>query len=341
MLRKKCLIVFCLLCATTLYSQDVHFSQYHQFPLMINPAYTGNYNGLFRASAMYRNQYFSIPNSNGGTYQTIGLYADGSVFSKRISPDRFNIGLNLYSDHAGEGSLTSQEALFSISYIKSTDRSNRSAIALGMQGGAVFKRVFVNDLLFESQIENFGFNPNLFNGETNIDGRTMIYPDFNIGVIWQQEASNFISYYVGGSVYHIGEPNETFYRDSLNFIPRRFNFHGGVDVNVNDEIVIAPSFLFMQQGSAMQLNAGCSFKYQFENNILGYFLVRYRGFSDAIILGMGAEKGSFRGSISYDFTTSNLSLANSGQGGVELSITYTYKHDRNTRRRRDQFCPSY
>lgn len=338
---RKILISFLLLYLNSGISQDIHFSQYHQFPLMVNPAYTGNYNGSFRAGTMYRNQYFSIPNSNGGTYQTFGLYADATLFSRRISPDRFNVGINLYSDHAGEGSLTSQEALISISYIKSTDRSNRSSISLGLQGGAVFKRVFVNDLLFESQIENFGFNPNLFNGETNIDGRTMVYPDFNIGAMWQQEASDYISYYIGASVYHIGEPNETFFRDSLNFIPRRFNFHGGVDININDEIVITPSLLFMRQSSAMQLNAGFSFKYQFDNDLLGYFLFRYRGAGDALIVGLGAEKGNIRGSFSYDFTTSSLSRANGGQGGIELSFTYTYKNGKNSRRRRDQFCPSY
>lgn len=322
-------------------AQDAHFSQYHNMPLIINPAYTGNFNGSLRASAIYRNQYFTVPNTNGGTYQTIGVSVDGTLFAKMISPDRFNAGLVLTSDHAGEGSLTSQQALGSISYIKSTDRFNKSAISVGLQGGAVFKRVFVNDLLFESQIENFGFNPNLFNGETKLDGRTMVYADFNIGAMWQHEASDEISYYFGGSVYHIGEPVETFMRDSTNFIPRRFNFNGGVDININDEMTITPSVLFMRQASAMQLNAGFSFKYKFNNDFLGYFLCRYRGFNDAFIIGFGGEKGDFRGSFSYDFTVSDLNRANNGQGGAEISITYTYKQNRKGHRRRDQFCPSY
>ena len=322
-------------------AQDAHFSQYHQMPLIINPAYTGNFNGMMRATAMYRNQYFSIPNTNGGTYQTIALAVDGTLFSKRISPNKFNVGLCLTSDHAGEGSLTSQQALFSISYIKSTDRYNKSAISIGLQGGAVFKRVFTNDLLFESQIDNFGFNRNLFNGETKLNGGTMMYPDFNFGAMWQHEASDYVSYYIGGSIYHIGEPNESFFKDTLNFIPRRFNFHGGVDININDEMVITPSILFMKQASAMQLNAGFSFKYKFDNNLLGFLLFRYRGFSDAFIFGIGMEKGDFRGSFSYDFTVSDLNRANNGHGGAELAITYTYKRGKVGHRRRDQFCPSY
>jgi type IX secretion system PorP/SprF family membrane protein len=338
---KNSLLFLFLLAVKLSEAQDVHFSQYHQMPLIINPAYTGNFNGMLRASAMYRNQFFTIPNTNGGTYQTIAVAVDGTLWSKMLSPDKFNVGLVLTSDHAGEGSLTSQQALVSISYMKTTDRYHKSAISLGMQGGAVFKRVFVNDLLFESQIENFGFNKGLFNGETKLDGSTMFYPDFNIGAMWQHEASDVYSYYFGGSVYHIGEPNETFFKDSANFIPRRFNFHGGVDININDEMVITPSLLFMKQASAMQLNMGFSFKYKFDDDLMGYFLLRYRGFNDAFIIGIGGEKGDFRGSFSYDFTVSDLNRANSGQGGAELAIAYTYKQKRKSYRRRDQFCPSF
>ncbi|MBK7957820.1 MAG: PorP/SprF family type IX secretion system membrane protein [Bacteroidetes bacterium] len=340
---KKCftlilLLTFCL----ENFAQDIHFSQYHNFPLMINPAYTGNFNGMMRVSGIYRNQWFTVQNNGAfGTYQTMGLSVDGNILKEQFDLDRLNIGLCLYSDHAGGGSLTSQEALASISYRKATDRFGKSSLSLGLQGGMVFKRVFVGDLLFETQAEEFGFNPNLFNGETNIDGRTFMYPDLNVGGMWQHEATDYVAYYISASVYHIAEPRETFLGNDSNFIPRRYNFNTGFDFNINDEIVLSHSMLFMQQASASQLNAGMTFKYFFEEDLMGYALVRYRGWSDAFIFGVGLKKGAWRGTLTYDLTTSNLNIANSGQGGIEFSLEYIYKSEKTSRRRRDQFCPSF
>jgi type IX secretion system PorP/SprF family membrane protein len=340
-------ILILLLCFNNLVSitaQDIHFSQYHNFPMMINPAYTGNFNGAARVAAIYRNQWFTIANPNGGfgTYQTVGLAADMNLMKKELAPNKFSVGMTIFNDMAGNGNLYNREILASISYIMATDRYGKSAISLGMQGGLVMKGINVNNLLFESQVQDFGFNPSIPSGELPLmNNSNFMYPDFNIGAMWQQEASDYVGYYFGVSVYHIAEPKETFYRNSSNYIPRRYNFNAGVDFNINDEVVISPSFLYMKQANAQEVNIGATFKYNFSDDIQGYALARFRGWSDAFIIGAGVQHKSWRGTLSYDFTTSDLAKANNGQGGFELSLVYIHKPDDNRRRRRDQFCPSY
>jgi hypothetical protein len=41
-------------------AQDIHFSQFHKNPLVINPANTGFYNGTHRAGISYKTQWSSI-----------------------------------------------------------------------------------------------------------------------------------------------------------------------------------------------------------------------------------------------------------------------------------------
>ena len=46
--------------AVTLQAQDVHFSQYFNNPLFINPAHAGNGINYVRASLFYRNQWNTV-----------------------------------------------------------------------------------------------------------------------------------------------------------------------------------------------------------------------------------------------------------------------------------------
>ena len=44
-------------------AQDPHFSQFFSSPLTINPAFTGKFNGSFRVTGNYRNQWPTINNA--------------------------------------------------------------------------------------------------------------------------------------------------------------------------------------------------------------------------------------------------------------------------------------
>ena len=46
---------------STLLSQDIHYSQFYNAPLTLNPALTGIFRGDIRFQANYRNQWRSVP----------------------------------------------------------------------------------------------------------------------------------------------------------------------------------------------------------------------------------------------------------------------------------------
>ena len=60
-------------------AQDIHFSQFYNTPLIVNPAFTGVFGGDQRAMLIYRNQWSSVATP----YKTFGGSFDTRMFDKR------------------------------------------------------------------------------------------------------------------------------------------------------------------------------------------------------------------------------------------------------------------
>src|SRR5688572_2302476 len=59
---KSIVILMMMLCFSfSLLAQDIHFSQYNSSPMNYNPGLTGFFNGDYRFSSNYRNQWSAIP----------------------------------------------------------------------------------------------------------------------------------------------------------------------------------------------------------------------------------------------------------------------------------------
>ena len=104
---KNLYLAFLLLAGGCLSAQDAHFTQWWAAPVAMNPAMTGNFDGLIRATFNYRNQWFLIPTLNQNSpYQTFAASVDASLSSERLQNNKFGVGLMFYNDRAGDGSLS-------------------------------------------------------------------------------------------------------------------------------------------------------------------------------------------------------------------------------------------
>jgi type IX secretion system PorP/SprF family membrane protein len=334
-----------LLLATTYcgFAQDIHFSQYYASPLTLNPAATANINGAFRAGFIYRNQWFTIPVLNSvAPYQTYQASIDAPILRERLGNDGFGFGGVFYADKAGDGALTTYSGLASIAYHKSVDRYGRGRVSLGMQAGVVSKRININSLVFESQLDNFGFNTSLPNGENNFQNRNILYPDVNIGAMWSHAATDMLRYYVGFSMFHLSRPKESFLQDSRNRLNYRYHAHGGMEIFLdrNYSFSISPTFLFMLQSNAQQYNFGMGLNYWVNDDVAvfggGFYRVK-----DAVILNAGVEFYNVRLGLSYDVNHSNLRNASRAQGAVEVSAIYIFKKERPVGIQYEKYCPNF
>src|ERR1700704_1119542 len=85
-------------------SQDLHFSQFFNNPLLTNPANTGFIpDADYRLGASYRNQYSNIM---AVPYKTMSIFADAQVFRNKIETGWLGLGGVILRDVAGTGSLT-------------------------------------------------------------------------------------------------------------------------------------------------------------------------------------------------------------------------------------------
>src|SRR3569623_68854 len=104
--RKINILVILMLTAmqVRLSAQDLHFSQYYNAPLLVNPANTGfNPDYDYRVGGNYRNQWASV----GNPYKTMSVWGDTKLFANRFEDGWMGVGVSLLKDVAGSGSLSS------------------------------------------------------------------------------------------------------------------------------------------------------------------------------------------------------------------------------------------
>ena len=95
-------------------SQDLHFSQFMNSPLLTNPANTGFIPAAdSRLGMNYRNQWSSIMTV---PYKTMSAYGDVQVFRNRIETGWMGLGGVILHDVAGSGNLTSTKLYGSVAY---------------------------------------------------------------------------------------------------------------------------------------------------------------------------------------------------------------------------------
>ncbi len=341
-MRKIYSAFLALAISATALAQDIHFSQYYASPLTLNPALTGNINGMFRLAANYRNQWFTIPTLGlVAPYQTYQFSGDAALLRDRLGNDGFGVGGMFYCDRAGDGALTTFSGMVSLAYHKAVDRYGRGRISLGLQAGIVSKQIKMQNLVFETQLDGYGWNTQLSNGES-YSGKSILYPDVNVGAMWTHAPKDNFRYYLGFAMNHLSKPRESFLGDERNKINYLYKVNAGMEIFLNHDYTFSmtPTFLFMLQSNAQQYNVGLGLNYWLNDDIAIFGGGWYR-IKDAVILNLGAEFYNCRVGISYDVNHSSLRTASKAQGGIELSAIYIFKKEKPGPIQYEKYCPTF
>src|SRR6202163_3850850 len=95
------------------FTQDLHFSQFFEAPLLRNPALAGIFTGDYRIQGVYRDQWNSITNA----YRTGSFDREYKIPIGRTD-DYLTIGLQVLYDKAGSAGLTSTQVFPALNYSK-------------------------------------------------------------------------------------------------------------------------------------------------------------------------------------------------------------------------------
>ena len=317
---KKFFITNLILCATFIVrSQDLHFSQFFNNPLLTNPANTGFIpDADYRLGASYRNQYSNIMSV---PYKTFSIYGDAQVFRNKIETGWLGLGGVVLRDVAGSGSLTSTKIYGSIAYHQMLGLS--SLLTAGFNVGWANKRIDQSKLTFPDQFDGKFFDATLPTS-VQIVNDNINYFDMQAGINYAYFPTENAFINAGYSIHHINQPKETFFADDGNGVNRvamrHIAFLNGI-FKVHPDVIINPNIYYTNQATSSELVLGLNGAYNLsgdgEKQLIGGLYYRY---GDAVIPMIGLEINNIRFTFSYDVTMSSLKNFNHSLGAAEFNI---------------------
>ncbi|MCX7728893.1 MAG: PorP/SprF family type IX secretion system membrane protein [Bacteroidia bacterium] len=313
-------------------SQDIHFSQIQESPLFISPAYTGFFNGYYRAIANYRTQWSAM----GNPFKTMALQLDGGFFKNKKRNAFIGGGLTVYNDAAGIANFSILSVGLNVSGILKL--SNQSAFSVGLCGGPVTNNANYPKLIFSQQYNGEKFDETLPTGES-YSFRKLTYTDVGAGLAYEfvtkkisEERDYITSVKFGVGAYHLNSPKLDYTADPLFYrLPVRYTFHAtGLFDITGTAVSIMPNVLYQIQRPARQLNLGTHVLYRFKNGTkitgekkeIKIGLGMYYRTNDAFIAQVLFDMGVFAINVAYDYNISPYKIATKGTGGYEISLRY-------------------
>ncbi len=321
-MKKVSSLLFSVLFLTTFVkAQDIHLSQFNAAPITLNAANTGNFDGQFRVTTNYRNQWASV----SAPYVTGIVSADFTLLKKK--KNFFGLGLTGIDDRSGTGELTNRKIYCSAAYHIHIGKSDtpKHYIHIGIQGGYINRTININKLVFANQYDPTthtfsNVSDESFNANSNSN-----YYDLNVGAVWTSTFSKKFSMQGGVNFMHINNPKEMY----LVFNSKTVSVVGSIvhalaQVNLNDKVSLSPTVLLMNYPTSSELTFGSSLNYSLDNFSI-YCGAYYRA-NDAVIGLLGLQCKKVRLGFSYDINVSPLHAATNYNGAFELSLAYCPYH---------------
>ena len=338
------ILALSLLCSLPSKAQDIHFSQFYESPLNLNPAMTGVMNCNTRFIANFRNQWASVLGANA--YNTYSVSYDKKLAVGRT--DYFGIGGSLWGDVAGESRFGSTSGRFSMSYSKKMGGQRRTShyMVLGADAALNQRRIKPGDLRWPTQITANGFDPTLPSNEI-INDYDFLFADISAGALWFSVLDEGTNFYIGAAITHLNQPNVSFFDDEVSLFTRT-TIHAGGQFPIANKISLLPYGIVMMQGKQREINIGTSVRFKLGPSRLseqswqigGWYRIANQEeglISDAMIFSTRFSYEQFGVGFSYDLNVSELRAGGAGNGAFELSLSYVICGPEN----RGVYCPRF
>lgn len=331
-----------LLLPFTASAQDIHFSQFTQAPLLLNPANTGLAHDM-SVYVNYKDQWRSVTNN---PFKTFNMSAD-MTFMQRKSGSHAGVGINFFSDKAGDGAMRTTTGQLHLSGVIALN--DASFLSAGIYGGFGQRSLNYSNLYWDNQFIGGQLDLTAPSGEpTTFANRS--YADVGAGLAYYYgTGNNTISsndawnLTIGFSAWHLNQPAYTYYGATDNKLPLKFVAHGNAEIGIkNFSLVVEPGYLVMIQGGHHEINAGALFKYWMQEasvytgrkKPIAWVLGGYYRVGDAVNLVTGFEMYPFRVGFSYDINLSRLTPASQSRGGFEVSLRFMMVNDGKSRNKK-------
>lgn len=320
-------------------AQDIHFSQFGNSPLNLNPALTGMFGGDSRFVGNYRSQWNQVPVS----YLTFSGAFDMKFDQFCSNHDQWAGGLIFNYDVAGDSKLHLAQLGLSVSYTHRVNKKN--FLSLGVQLSGYQRGFDTEDLRFDNQWNTRFFDQSLSSRE-NFATTNVRYADFSAGLNWRFQKPKSQSEWnpqnrtkldVGASIFHINRPNQTFFEnEQVCDCYLRYNVQALGTFRLADPFDLVALGLYQRQGPHTETVLGIGGKIHLDqrisrqlNLLLGVnfrlgdvFKSSYE--LDAFIPNIEIQYNAWKVGLSYDINVSDFNIATDRFGGPEFSVAYIF-----------------
>ena len=323
-------LVFVVASTLVTKGQDIHFSQITESTMFLSPANTGFFNGYFRATANYRNQWQAMNKA----FSTSAVAIDGGLFRSKKRPAFMGLGLTFYNDQAGVAKMRKTGIMLNLSGVLKI--GSKSALSVGLAGGTIGTNANYAALTYESQYNGNTFDPSIANGEQVYRQFTTVDVGAGIGYEFStskrdQDHDDVRSVKVTLGAYHLNKPEQNFGPGSSYKLPIRYTAAAFINYDIEDtKFTVSPAAIYHMQGNYSELTMGGIIRYRTTSgtkftgtksqNAIG-FGAYYRT-KDALIPMLAFDFGDYSFGLSYDVNLSSYRSASNYRGGFEVSIRY-------------------
>jgi type IX secretion system PorP/SprF family membrane protein len=325
----------------TCLSQDIHFSQFSETPLLRNPALAGIFTGDVRIQAVFRNQWNSVT----VPYQTSSLNGEYKL-PVGHGDDFITIGGAILYDKAGTIGLSSTTVLPTLDFHKSLSTEKNMYLSAGFSAGIVQKRFDPSKVTTNSQFDGMDYSPVLGNGET-FDRNQYLYFDGAAGVSFNSQIGDNTdnNFYLGFAYHHFNKSAMvSFYDHSDNTLTPKMVFSGGLKMSVDDYAYVTLYGDYSVQGVYSETIGGALYTLRLDDPENPRYSISGGGFirwADAFIPVVKLEIAPLSFALSYDINVSELKTASQSRGGFEVSVSYQRFVNRENSTTNAERCPRF
>lgn len=334
-LKKKLypLLLFFLI-GWALSAQDIHYSQFYNAPLGMNPALTGIFQGDTRFMGNYRQQWTPWVN-----YLTFTGVADMKFYPKQPRNGFFSGGLDFNYDQAGDSKLQLIRLGLNGSYTHRV--SDRAYLTLGAMLSGNQRGFKQGGLTFDEQFDpGQGQFINTLDPGENFGNTTQFFLDFGTGINFRiqslgdaelvDEQKYRSKLDVGIGIFHLTNPNQSFFEGYESPLFTRYSPYvsGTIQLGKNSPLDAIVHLNGQLQGPYEEWLAMAGLKIHLETTPgkqlsiqpgVGY---RFDEFGDAYYPTIEVNYNSWRVGLSWDVNVSDAKIATNRNGGPELSLQY-------------------
>lgn len=320
-------------------AQDLHYSQYFNAPLNLNPALTAFSPSNHRIILNNRNQWASVT----VPYKTFSASYDTKLINRKKKGDFIGLGVLFNKDEAGDSKYGTTQAGLSLSWVKALNGRKNNILSLGIQGSYFQRSIDYSQLYFPDQWNGNSSSINTPHNEIFTVNQFFFY-DLSAGAHWFWTTSARFNLNTGISASHLNRPNQSLMNEKSANLDIKYQFYSEAEIELSRPYDLLPSIYYAKQGIYQELLFGIRLHYKVHQNKGNYFALSTGLFGrnkDAMVIYVGMDYRTVKIAATYDFNMSSLSIASQYMGGMELSIQWLISNRKTSRKIKPPPCPIF